>query len=501
MPQSRKRLPTIESGLETGKELDVFDRHVERVSSLRNSLPPSSSRPEPRGDSPSRVLASLRQHVHKLLRHQSRRLLDLFRKWDSDGDNTLSRGEFERAMSELGIVDAEDVAELWSELDVDSSGEIVYHELLEAIQPSLAAAKPSATALDPHNATRQFQYNRRDQEGASRLIERQTGIRDTPYSHRVAGSAANANFRESLRNDSVDSRAKEHAIGRLPGMTTRSVEDVSKVEQLQSALRASLYGSAMVRIIDVFRAWDVDEDGKISRSEFKAAVASLGHGQATDDELAAMFSKFDANGDGSIDYGELERALAKRGGEQRGAPTAKAKGMAKGGGAKAGMAHESASGAGGSRACNASPSGGDDGPNALVGRVKDKLTQKLGRVPDIFRALDKDRSNTISASEFRVALASLGFTGEAADEVWAVIDADGSGEIVYHELLAVLQPSRAAAHPSISAMDPNARGTFRYSKRDQEDASRLIERDSGVRDVPFEEAEAMRMAQRNPRFR
>ena len=42
--------------------------------------------------------------MRKLLKHQSRRLLDLFRQWDTDGSNTLSQDEFEKAMSMFGAV-------------------------------------------------------------------------------------------------------------------------------------------------------------------------------------------------------------------------------------------------------------------------------------------------------------------------------------------------------------------------------------------------------------
>ena len=102
----------------------------------------------------------------------------------------------------------------------------------------------------------------------------------------------------------------------------------------------------------------------------------------------------------------------------------------------------------------------------LAMRQRYLLLHKMGRVADIFRALDKDHSNTIDKNEWRVALVSLGFTKEDANEMWTILDADGSGEIVYHELLSVLQPPRAAAKPSVEAMDPNACVAFRYNQQD-----------------------------------
>ena len=73
--------------------------------------------------------------------------------------------------------------------------------------------------------------------------------------------------------------------------------------------------------------------------------------------------------------------------------------------------------------------------------------------------------------------------------------------MVYHELLSVLQPLAMAANPSKQAMDPtNQRQAFHYNLHDQQDAARLIERNS-TRDTPYEEMERARREQRNPRFR
>ena len=113
-----------------------------------------------------------------------------------------------------------------------------------------------------------------------------------------------------------------------------------------------------------------------------------------------------------------------------------------------------------------------------------------------------DHDKAISKAEFARAMRTLSFSGEDIDEAWAIFDADGSNQVVYHELLAVLQPSVAAANPSKQAMDPtNQRHAFTYNRHDQEAATGLIARDEGVRDVPYEEMERIRKQQRNPRFR
>ena len=112
-------------------------------------------------------------------------------------------------------------------------------------------------------------------------------------------------------------------------------------------------------------------------------------------------------------------------------------------------------------------------------------------------------SKTICRAEFDKAMLTLGFSAADAAEMWGTFDNDGSGEVVYHELLAVLQPSmasKAGGHSAV-ASDPNNReGRWRYNKHDAEDAAKLIERND-ARDTPYEEMEEIRRRQKNPTFR
>ena len=65
----------------------------------------------------------------------------------------ISYAEFQKAMSTLGLTVSAEVEELWKSFDKDGTGEIVYHELLESLTPSLAPAKPSfCPALRPSPA-------------------------------------------------------------------------------------------------------------------------------------------------------------------------------------------------------------------------------------------------------------------------------------------------------------------------------------------------------------
>ncbi|XP_006646679.2 probable calcium-binding protein CML10 [Oryza brachyantha] len=64
----------------------------------------------------------------------------------------------------------------------------------------------------------------------------------------------------------------------------------------------------------VFRKFDANGDGRISRSELGALFESLGHA-ATDDELARMMAEADADGDGFISLDEFAALNATANGD------------------------------------------------------------------------------------------------------------------------------------------------------------------------------------------
>jgi hypothetical protein len=70
-----------------------------------------------------------------------------------------------------------------------------------------------------------------------------------------------------------------------------------------------------------------------------------------------------------------------------------------------------------------------------------------GKVITLFKQLDEDRDGSVSKAEFRSALPLLGYDGsntDAIDSVFDELDLDGSGEIRYDELKALLTVDRLA---------------------------------------------------------
>jgi hypothetical protein len=95
-------------------------------------------------------------------------------------------------------------------------------------------------------------------------------------------------------------RAGQSSIDLDEGPDARPVS-----EQLAEALRSS-----SGKVVDLFRSWDANGDGNISRKEFHKAMKVLGYdvGKKAIDQL---FDEWDVDGGGELGLKEMQKILAK----------------------------------------------------------------------------------------------------------------------------------------------------------------------------------------------
>ena len=123
----------------------------------------------------------------------------------------------------------------------------------------------------------------------------------------------------------LDRKLHASAPTRRPGRNRRSKvlsgqalfqdQDRSIAEQLRDALVAN-----SARVSDLFREWDSDNDGLVSKEEFRMALPMLGL-FATRGDADHLFDSFDSDGSGSITFLELNRMLRRDVRHERTTPT------------------------------------------------------------------------------------------------------------------------------------------------------------------------------------
>ena len=65
-----------------------------------------------------------------------------------------------------------------------------------------------------------------------------------------------------------------------------------------------------LRLVDLFREWDANNDGRISRKEFREAVMQRLKLDLTAQEVDSIFSRCDPDGSGEVSFKELKVILA-----------------------------------------------------------------------------------------------------------------------------------------------------------------------------------------------
>jgi Ca2+-binding EF-hand superfamily protein len=233
------------------------------------AAPPPTVTSEPQATPPPEVTSKqIRlQTLRGALAAKLGRVIDIFREWDDDGDGVISRAEFRKALPVLGVaVDRADCNALFDLLDDDSSGFIDYKEL-----------------------------NAKLRSGAT--VQTNDEKSGKPRSRKKGGGFKIASERRPQREGG-------------PGSVVKVLElrdSDNPVEALRKAM-----GKHMTRVIDVFRQWDEDGSGSISKKEFRRALPILGMLDCPKAVSELLFDRLDEDKSGSIDYQELNHSLRQR---------------------------------------------------------------------------------------------------------------------------------------------------------------------------------------------
>ncbi len=219
--------------------------------------------------------------LRSVLRTSNERVMDTFRTWDEDESGEIDRREFSRAVrSLLPDVTPADSDLLFETFDIDGSGAVSFRELNRQLR------RGADEDLTDHVVF--------DRLGQAMRVNLASGAVQTGKKSRAK---LRGGERARKRNSALPAAAKLKPPATAGGLS------------VQQQLRAILSANA-VRVIDLFRDWDDDQSGNISRKEFRRAIAALGY-EAGADDINGTFDDLDADGSGTIEYEELNAQLRR----------------------------------------------------------------------------------------------------------------------------------------------------------------------------------------------
>ena len=405
----------------------------------------------------------IRASLRGALKTSFTRVIDLFRKWDTDESGTIERPELHACLRAVGFdAPADVVDELFAEMDVDGSGSVEYKELHRvlrqgqnsklpsnlrpgAVDFAMYAENPQALrrsgSFDSAYSARQrggFGFRlRRDVSPPTRSL--QPGAFDfaigtyglNQHALRRSGSFERTHV-HTIEKQTSPNQARNQAPSQAPSGPLKAVT----IEGLRTALTAN-----RTRVIDAFRKLDKDGDGTITKAEFRGALPLLGFDASRTDLTDELFKMFDSDGGGTISFDELNQKLRQ--------------------GAAVELAAELKAGAVGAielKAKNKIAPGssrrhllGEQRSSVLpvlkevtVAGVRESLAASYSRVIDFFKRMDKNGDGAVTKHEFRAGLGLLGIdesqaSMEAIDALFDSFDMDGSGELTFNELKTILR--------------------------------------------------------------
>jgi hypothetical protein len=102
----------------------------------------------------------------------------------------------------------------------------------------------------------------------------------------------------------VDKKKGTSPLGNIDLEEGPNAKPVS--EQIASAMRKNAG-----KVLDLFRSWDDNGDGEVTRAEFHKALVALGLDAPTE-EVNKLFDEWDKGGDGALEFSELKKILSSK---------------------------------------------------------------------------------------------------------------------------------------------------------------------------------------------
>ena len=251
---------------------------------------------------------------------------------------------------------------------------------------------------------------------------------------------------ENLAELMFEERARREAEEKKANLAAQIAAAKATMGARVAALLNEKLAKSWQKISSLFRSWDVDGDGWITKREFAKGMGVLGLGVSPDD-VDELFAWFDPDNSGTIEFGELN-TLLRRGQtiEVDGLALQSAPRVRQPGGlishGKTTLGFERGRTQLRERAEHGSVLGGRDVLTeakdyaAVVATLRARLAERHGRIFDLFTQWDGDSDGAISLPEFRGAMALLGLDAprDVVAACFAQFDPDGSGSISFAEL-------------------------------------------------------------------
>lgn len=190
-----------------------------------------------------------------------------------------------------------------------------------------------------------------------------------------ASEALTHKWLDAAKMELTECFARKDAVSSLSNLASFNAQQKLKQATYTFIVSQLLTKNEKEKIDSIFRAMDVDSDGKLSRSEIKKGYKEHFGKAISDKEIEQIFSRVDSDLSGEIDYSEF-----------------------------------------------------------VMATMNEKNLASQNRLESAFKAFDKDGNGQISPAEVKMLLGGGGAIDEKqVEKIIAQVDADGDGEVSFSE--------------------------------------------------------------------
>ena len=250
----------------------------------------------------------VQQILREKLRKNSTQFLEMFTKWDSDGQAGISVGELGDAIQSIGFDTTEEIVEgIFDDLDQDGSGVLALSELKRWLFGRLdteeQAQQAVRDALRSNGARLMRVFAELGKEATSAISVNELGLALEALGFEAPNDAVNIVFDEI---DNLDANEDDDMIS-IMELNKYLLRKVHTKKQLRKELREGLRRHSK-RAIELFRIWDVDGDALLTEEEFCRALKELGF-HVNKKVMLKLYDELDEDANNRLDFTEFNRWL------------------------------------------------------------------------------------------------------------------------------------------------------------------------------------------------
>ncbi|CAD8054955.1 unnamed protein product [Paramecium primaurelia] len=259
------------------------------------------------------------QHIVEFIKIKNISVIEIFKLFDENGDNKISRNEFTTAIGNIGVpVTNEDMEIVFMFVDLDGTGQIEYQEFIRKLKRSgINLRKPEDQLLyQLYNAIKESGYDLRsafqafdtncdniiskaDMKEALIQMNIKHDQKAIDYIFRMADTSGDNQINYEEFYVLFDEIVKSELINQ--GKSIQLTLDIKY--QIMCKLDQSIKDQRLT-LLDVFNMIDRDGDQIITLIEFQALFREL-EGGISPDLVRQLFDQMDLDRNGQISYNEM----------------------------------------------------------------------------------------------------------------------------------------------------------------------------------------------------